>query len=359
MALSVGIVGLPNAGKSTLFRVLTQAAAAVAPYPFTTVDPNIGVVPVPDERLAVIARLVGAERIVPATVRVVDIAGLVRDAHTGQGLGNRFLAHIRDVAAILHVVRAFEDPEVTHVEGGVDPLRDIDIVETELLAADLETIQQRAERIAARARIKDADATAEWEALRVAADHVGRGEPARTLPGDLRARLRDLRLLTEKPVAFVVNTQEGADGGHVEAVAAHARRTGSAVIPASLRVEAELLELPEEEARAYRLAAGLGEDVVQRVARAAYELLDLVTFFSTESREVRAWPLPRGTRAQRAAGEIHSDMERGFVRAEVVAFDDLRYAGSLAAAREQGKVRLEGRDYPIRDGDIVTFRFTR
>jgi ribosome-binding ATPase YchF (GTP1/OBG family) len=232
-------------------------------------------------------------------------------------------------------------------------------VETELMLADLETIERRNERVAARARIGDAGARAELVVLRAAADHLGRGEPARSLPNDVRVRMRDLRLLTDKPVAYVVNTAEGAANGDVDAVAAHARRTGCAVIPASLRVEAELLALPEDEARAYREDAGLGEDVVRRVARAAYELLDLVTFFSTESREVRAWPVSQGTTAQRAAGEIHTDMERGFVRADVVAFDDLVRARSLPAAREQGKVRLEGRDYRIRDGDVVTFRFTR
>jgi GTP-binding protein YchF len=359
MALSVGIVGLPNAGKSSLFRALTRAAVAIAPYPFTTVEPNTGIVPVPDERLAVIAPLVGAQRIVPATVRVVDIAGLVRGAHKGEGLGNRFLAHIREVTAILHVVRAFDDPEVTHVEGGTDPLRDIAIVETEMMLADLETVQRRIERVAARARIGDAGARSELGVLRAVADHLGRGEPARTLPDDVRARMLDLRLLTDKPVAYVVNTAEGATDGHVEAVAAHAGQAGRAVTPVSLGVEAELSDLPEDDARAYREAAGLGDDVVHRVARAAYTLLDLVTFFSTESREVRAWPVPRGTTARRAAGEIHTDMEQGFVRAEVVALGDLVRAGSLPAAREQGKVRLEGRDYRIHDGDIVTFRFTR
>lgn len=359
MPLSVGIVGLPNAGKSTLFRALTRAAVAIAPYPFTTIEPNMGSVPVPDERLAVIARLVGAQRIVPATVRVIDIAGLVRDAHKGEGLGNRFLAHIREVTAILHVVRAFHDPEITHVEGRTDPLRDIGVVETELMLADLETIERRTERVATRARIGDLVARAELQVLRAAADHLGKGEPARSLPRDVRARMRELRLLTDKPVAYVVNTAEGNSGGDIEVVAQHARLAGHAVVAASLRVEAELLDLPEEEVRTYREAARLDEDVAHRVARAAYELLDLVTFFSTESQEVRAWPVTRGTTAQRAAGEIHTDMERGFVRAEVATFDDLVRAGSLPAAREQGKMRLEGRDYLIHDGDVVTFRFSR
>ncbi len=355
--LSLGIVGLPNAGKSTLFRALTRARAAVAPYPFTTVDPNTGVAAVPDQRLAVLARITGAERVVPATVRVVDIAGLVRGAHRGEGLGNRFLAHIREMAALLHVVRAFDHPEVAHVEGAADPVRDVEIVETELLLADLETVQRRVERVQPRARTGDPQARAELQILEEAARALNAGQAVRTLPPQVRETLRPLRLLTDKPVAYVVNVGEGQPDGRVQAVRPVAEARGAPVVVASLKVEDELLDLPEEEARAYRQVAGLGEGVLEQVVRTGYRLLDLVTFFTTESREVRAWPVRRGTRAPQAAGTIHTDMERGFVRAEVVAFEDLVKAGSLPAAWEAGKVRLEGRDYEVREGDVITFRF--
>lgn len=355
--LSVGIVGLPNAGKSTLFRALTRARVPVAPYPFTTVDPNTGVAVVRDDRLDVLARIAGAERVVPATVRVVDIAGLVRGAHRGEGLGNRFLAHVREMAALLHVVRAFHHPEVAHVEGHPDPLRDIGVVETELLLADLETVQRRMERVEPRARTGDAQARAERAALEEAARALDSGRPARTLPAGVREALRPLRLLTDKPVAYVVNVAEGQSGGAVQAVRALAEERGVPVVVACLKVEDELLDLPEEEARAYRDVAGLGEGVLDQVVRTGYRLLDLVTFFTTESQEVRAWPVPRGTRAPQAAGAIHSDMERGFVRAEVAAFDDLVRAGSWEVAWQAGKVRLEGRDYQVREGDVITFRF--
>ncbi len=355
--LSVGIVGLPNAGKSTLFRALTRARVAVAPYPFTTVDPNTGVAPVPDERLGVLAGLVAAERVVPATVRVVDIAGLVRGAHRGEGLGNRFLAHVREMAALLHVVRAFHHPEVVHVEGSPDPVRDIEVVETELLLADLETVQRRAERVRPRARAGDPKAREELSALEEAERALDAGQPARALTPGVRQVLRPLRLLTDKPVAYVVNVGEGQQDGAVEAVRAVARARDVPVLVASLKVEDELLDLPEEDARAYRAEAGLGEEVLAQVVRTGYRLLDLVTFFTTESREVRAWPVPRGTRAPQAAGVIHTDMERGFVRAEVIGFDELVRIGSLQAARDAGKVRLEGRDYEVQEGDVITFRF--
>lgn len=355
--LSVGIVGLPNAGKSTLFRALTRARVAVAPYPFTTVDPNTGVAAVPDGRLDVLARLVEADRVVPATVRVVDIAGLVRGAHRGEGLGNRFLAHVREMAALLHVVRAFDHPEVAHVEGQADPVRDVEVVETELLLADLETVQRRMERVRPRARTGDPHARAELAALEEAAVALDAGQPARDLRRQVREALRPLRLLTDKPVAYVVNVAEGQPDGAVQAVRDLAASRGVPVLVASLKVEDELLDLPADEARAYRELAGLGESVLDRVVQTGYRLLDLVTFFTTESREVRAWPVPRGTRAPQAAGAIHSDMERGFIRAEVVAFEDLVEAGSWSAAWETGRVRVEGRDYEVREGDVITFRF--
>ncbi len=358
MALSVGIVGLPNAGKSTLYRALTRASVAIAPYPFTTREPNVGVVPVPDPRLAALARVVGARRIVPATIRVVDIAGLVRGAHRGEGLGNQFLAHIREVSAILHVVRAFDDPEAPHVEGELDPMRDIEIVETELALADLATVERRKERLAPRARAGDRAARAELEVLEQVQAHLNQAGPVRLLPAPIREAVRPLRLLTDKPVAYVLNVGDHSLGPNLEAVHAHAARTGSRVVVANLKLEAELLDLAPEEAAAYREALGLGEDALHQVIRAAYELLGLVTFFSIESGEVRAWPVPQGTVAQKAAGEIHTDMMRGFVAAEVIPWEDLVQAGSVSAARDRGRIRTEGRGYVVQDGDVITFRFS-
>jgi GTP-binding protein YchF len=354
--LSIGLVGLPNAGKSTLFRALTRASVGIAPYPFTTVDPNIGVLAVPDDRLSAIAAATRADKRIPAAVRVVDIAGLVRNAHRGEGLGTQFLGHIREVSAIVHVVRAFQDPEVAHVEGTPDPARDVSIVETELALSDLLAVQRRVERIEPAARTGDAEARAELAGLRSLASHLDTGAPARDADASLRAHAHALRLLTAKPVLYVINTPEGADvEGERRAIAGP--YPGSAVIAANLRLEAELLDLPAEDASAYRAVAGLQDDVLARISRAAYELLDLVTFFTTESRECRAWPVPRGTQAVAAAGEIHSDMRDRFVRAEVVTAADLAAAGSWAAARDAGRVRLEGRGYVVRDGDVVTFRF--
>ncbi len=360
MALSVGIVGLPNAGKSTLYRALTRASVAIAPYPFTTLEPNVGVVPVPDPRLGALARVVGARRIVPATVRVVDIAGLVRGAHRGEGLGNQFLAHIREVSALLHVVRAFEDPEAPHVEGELDPIRDIEIVETELALADLATVERRKERLVPRARAGDREARAELAVLEQVQAHLNQAGPVRLLPAPIREAVRPLRLLTDKPVAYVLNVGDRGPEPNLEAVHAHAARTGSRVVVANLKLEAELLDLDlaPEEAAAYREALGLGEDALHQVIRAAYELLGLVTFFSIESGEVRAWPVPQGTVAQEAAGEIHTDMMRGFVAAEVIPWEDLVQAGSVSAARERGRIRTEGRGYVVQDGDVITFRFT-
>lgn len=358
MALSVGIVGLPNAGKSTLYRALTRAHVAIAPYPFTTVDPNVGVAVVPDPRLEAIAQVVGAGRIVPATLRVVDIAGLVRGAHRGEGLGNQFLAHVREASALLHVVRAFQNPEVAHVEGRPDPVRDIGIVETELALADLGTVARRRERVAPRARSGDAAARAELEVLEQVETHLNRGEPVRLLEQALQEAVRPLRLLTGKPTAYVLNVGEEGGAPDLDAVRTHAERVRSPVVVACLRLEAELLELPPEEAADYRRISGLPEDALRQVVRAAYGLLDLVTFFSIEGGEVRAWPVPRGTPAQQAAGEVHTDMARGFIAAEVVPWEELVQAGSVSAARERGKIRTEGRTYRVQDGDVITFRFS-
>ncbi len=360
MSLAIGIVGLPNAGKSTLFNALTRAAVEVASYPFTTIAPHQGVVPVPDRRLEAIAAVTHPDHVVPATVEFVDIAGLVRGAHRGEGLGNQFLAHIREVDAIAHIVRVFPALDVPHVEGGVDPIRDIEIVETELVSADLATLEREAERARARAKAHEpraADAVAHLDAL---AGQLQRGVPVRRLSLDAPVAdlLRPFRLLTAKPVVYVANVPDvdlpaGASAEEVRRYA-HAQRAGVVVLSAKL--EAEATALPAEESREILGAFGLEEPGLVRLIRAASELLHLVTFFTTASREVRAWPIPSGMLAPQAAGRIHTDMERGFIRAEVVPWETLVAAGSMQRARESGLVRVEGKDYRIHDGDVVFFR---
>ncbi|HLW48112.1 MAG TPA: redox-regulated ATPase YchF [bacterium] len=362
MALACGLVGLPNAGKSTLFRALTAAPAAIAPYPFTTVEPNVGVVAIPDARLERVARVTKPDRVVPATLEVVDIAGLVRNAHRGEGLGNRFLARIREVDAIVHVVRCFGGA-AAHVEGGVDPLRDIGIVDTELLLADLETVQRARTEIAPRARTGDRAARDHLAVLEPLEAHLAAGRPARTSPGpagaDAAGTIGRLHLLSARPVLYVANTDETDAGGGacLDAVARRAGEDGDAALGLCARLELELADLDPAQAAEFLTALGLTERGLPRLARALLELLRLRTFFSIASREVRAWTVPAGTRAPEAAGRIHTDMERGFVRAEVISAADLVASGSLAAAREHGLVRLEGRAYEIRDGDVITFRF--
>ncbi|MHB8730261.1 MAG: redox-regulated ATPase YchF [bacterium] len=372
MALACGLVGLPNAGKSTLFRALTSAPAEIAPYPFTTIAPGVGVVPIPDPRLAEIARVVNPERVVPATIEIVDIAGLVRNAHRGEGLGNQFLGRIREVDAIVHVVRCFGGP-VAHVEGGVDPVRDIEIVETELLMADLDTVQRARAEIVPRARTGDRAAREEDAVLGPLEAHLAAGRPARTFTGPegpaagaARAHpaaeqaLGRLHLLSSRPVLYVANVDEtdaAGRGACLGAVARRAREEGAAALGLCARLELELAELDPAQAAEFLGALGLTERGLSRLARACFDLLRLRTFFSIASREVRAWTVQAGTAAAQAAGRIHTDMERGFVRAEVVAARDLAAAGSLAAARERGLVRLEGRGYEVQDGDVITFRF--
>ncbi|MDQ7842681.1 MAG: redox-regulated ATPase YchF [Armatimonadota bacterium] len=362
MGLSIGIVGLPNAGKSTVFNALTRAAVAVAPYPFTTVEPHRGVVPVPDARLEAVARVTRPERTVPATVEFVDIAGLVRGASRGEGLGNQFLAHIREVDAVAHIVRCFPAPDVPHVEGVPDPQRDIEIVETELALADLSVVEREMERQRGRARAHDARAAERLDALTVVADALKRGGMVRRLPAasEQVALLRPLRLLTAKPVVYVANIAEedlpgGGPGG--DQVRRHARAVGAEAVILAAKLEAEAAGLPEAEAREVLRAYGLEEPGLWSLVRAAQRVLDLVTFFSTDSREVRAWSVPRGTKAPQAAGQIHSDMERGFIRAEVINWETLVRVGSLKAAHDHGQIALEGRDYVVRDGDVIHFRF--
>ena len=339
--MKVGIVGLPNAGKSTLFNALSQAGAESAEYPFTTVEPNVAVVPVPDSRLEQVADVLGIARRVPEHLEVVDIAGLVRGAHQGEGLGNRFLGHIRDVDAIVHVVRAFEHPQVAHPHGAVDPADDLETVEAELLLADLETAQRRLEAATKAARSGDKQALADrelWERT-IAGLEAGRAAPP------------EADLLTSKPVLVVANVGEG------EAVPAALE--GRAAVAVCARDEAELGELDPAEAAGMRAELGIAEGALQQVVREAYRLLGLITFFTAVGgTEVRARSLPQGQTALDAAGRVHTDMQRGFVRAEVIPWTELIEAGSFAAARDAGRLRIEGRDYVVADGDVVTIKFT-
>ena len=358
--MKVGIVGMPNAGKSSLFNALSRAGAEAANYPFTTIEPNVAVVPVHDERLDAVARTIGASSIVPDTIEFHDIAGLVAGAHKGEGLGNQFLANIRETDALLHVVRAHHDENVIHPEGRVDPSGDIETIETELVYADLEQAERRHARVVREARGGDKAAIAEEEWLRRVIEALQAGQPARTVPVPDAAphAMRNLFPLTGKPVLFVANIDEG-DDAVPSAIADHAAAHGAAAVSISSRIEAELSELDDDEAAMMRDEMGVGESGLQRVVQGAFGLLDLLAFFTAgEDKPAQSWHLRRGLTAWHAAGEIHSDIQRGFVRAEVIAWDALVDAGGYAAARERGTLRLEGREYPMADGDVITVKFT-
>lgn len=362
MSLALGLVGLPNAGKSTLFNALTRAGAAVAPYPFTTIDPNLGQVAVPDDRLQALAGVIHPQRVVPAAIQFIDIAGLVRGASKGEGLGNRFLAHIREVDAIVHVVRCFASGEVARAEGELAPVRDAEIVETEMALADLETVERARSGAATRAKGGDAHAREQIAALQHLEARLAEGVPVRrqTVEEPAREIVRELRLLTAKPVLYVANIDERdlPEGGPLAAsLHALADRQGAGFIALAARLEAELGDLLPEEAKAYLEAVGLKEPGLPRLIRASFALLGLVSFFTVLSDEVRAWPVPRRTTAVDAAGRIHTDMQRGFIRAEVIPWETLLSHGSLHAAREHGAIQTEGRDYLVADGDVITFRF--
>ena len=358
--MKVGIVGMPNAGKSSLFNALTRAGVDAGNYPFTTIEPNVADVPVHDERLGQVAATVRSSEIVPDTIDFHDIAGLVAGAHNGEGLGNRFLANIRETDAIVHVVRAHTDQSVVHPEGRVDPLADIETIETELVYADLEQAERRHDRVVRSARSGDRSAVAEeaWLVELIAALQSGR--PARSVaaPADAPHAPRDLGPLTAKPVLFVANVDEGDDAVPAE-VADHAAAAGAGAVAISSRIEAELSELDEEDAAAMRADLGLTESSLQRVVGGAFSLLDLIAFFTAgEDKPAQSWHLRRGRSAWHAAGEIHSDIQRGFVRAEVVGWEELVDAGGYAGARDRGTLRLEGRDYAMVDGDVITVKFT-
>ena len=358
--MKVGIVGMPNAGKSSLFNALTRAGAEAANYPFTTIEPNVAIVPVADERLERVAATLRASEVVHDTIAFHDIAGLVRGASEGEGLGNKFLANIRETDAIVHVVRAHGDENVIHPEGRVDPRADIDTIETELTYADLEQAERRLERVTKAARGGEKVARAEQAWLEQLIGALQGGRPARTVPPpeDVPNALRDLSPLTAKPVLFVANVDEGDDA--VPAVVAeHAEAHGAKAVAVSSRIEAELSELDDEEAAVMRAELGIAESGLQRVVRGAFSLLDLIAFFTAgEAKPAQSWHLRRGLTAWHAAGQIHSDIQRGFVRAEVIGWDELVDAGGYGVARERGTLRVEGRDYAMRDGDVLTVKFT-
>jgi GTP-binding protein YchF len=358
--MKVGIVGMPNAGKSSLFNALTRAGVDAANYPFTTIEPNVAVVAVEDERLNAVAQTVGASNIVWDTIDFHDIAGLVAGAHTGEGLGNRFLANIRETDAIVHVVRAHHDDSIIHPEGRVDPIADIETIETELIFADLEQAERRHARVVRDARGGERAAVAEEAWLRELIEALHAGRPARSVPppADAPHALRDLGPLTAKPVLFVANVDEGSDEVPPE-IAAHAAAQGAIAVAVSSRIESELRELDDEDAAAMRADLGIAESSLQRVVGGAFALLDLIAFFTAgEDKPAQSWHLRRGLTAWHAAGQIHSDIQKGFVRAEVVGWDALVEAGGYAGARERGTLRLEGRDYKMRDGDVLTVKFT-
>ena len=361
MGLKCGIVGLPNVGKSTLFNALTQAGIEAANYPFCTIEPNVGIVPMPDPRLDELARIVKPQRVVPTTMEFVDIAGLVAGASKGEGLGNKFLAHIRETQAIAHVVRCFDSGDIVHVAGKIDPLSDIEVINTELALADLDTVEKAAHRVAKTAKTGNKEAQAQVALLERVRAQLDQGRPARALDldEDQQRNLRELTLLTMKPTMYIANVAEDgfSDNPYLDRVREFAQQEGAQVVPVCAAIESEIAELSDADKGDFLRDLGLDEPGLNRVIRAGYSLLGLQTYFTAGEKEVRAWTVAVGATAPQAAAVIHTDFERGFIRAEVIAYADFITCGGEQKAKEAGKWRLEGKDYIVQDGDVVHFRF--